>query len=188
MGLLSDLKNRYNDIRYNKLISGTKEAGKLLDSGLDRLGIKGGEEITQNMLLEVQKGLFTAYLTKRDKEYQKFLTSVGYNSSDYDTVRGEFKKFADWRKVLRQTSAERFGGVWDANFAIKKLCTENQKLLKGPNGGNRAEELKSNAETLEAMKAVSEPLSKMLEDIWKAVEEDLTKSEDEYARQIMQSL
>ncbi len=188
MGLLSDIKDKYNDIRFTRLINGTKSAGKLLDSGLDKLGIVSGAELTQSMLMEIQKSLFTSYITKRDKEYEGFLTSVNYNSGDYNAVKAEVKKFSDWRSKLRDISIEHFGDIWNANQSISRLYAENEKMLDMEVDKQKQEELKANIEALDNMREVSGPLSKVLEGIWKTVEQDLSKSEDDYARRLMHSL
>jgi hypothetical protein len=186
MGLLSDLKSRYHNGKFSKLINDTNKTSEILRSEIEKLGITESE-ISQTKFMALKQELFTAYTKRREADYQNFLTAVGYNNSDDDLVHAEMKKFANWRQTLRAISAEKFGRIRDVNSSIKKLHAKNRNMLKTEKDESRLRELKLNMESLEGILAVSDTISAQLEEISKEVEGDMAESEDATARNFMRA-
>jgi hypothetical protein len=149
----------------------------LTGSGL-RYDVKETGEISEKLALSIKRELLKAYEARRKKEYEALLTSAGYNRNNWDIVRADIKKFADWRTSYRYVCKEQFGVIFASEKRIMKLNSRAEALLDRLGDEHLGSQLRGSIDRLAAMKAVSGSVSESLNSIIKEVEKELAKTED----------
>ncbi len=157
------------------------EAYTALTGAAVRYNVGEAGLITEKLLNNIKNNFIKAYQDRRHKDYDKLLTSAGYNRDNWSIVSGEIKEYANWRKAFDALEKKQFGPILDCDMEIKRLYGANSKMLQLEKDAGRLGELKLNIEKLEEMRVLSGAFARALASIAREVKDRLAEAEDENA-------